>query len=105
MSACAIALRGVSVNLREEGIDVGVRIVELADSTMRALRGFGITRLLSYQVASLFAARRLKRVPERFEPPPWPVHIVHREGRYASAKVRAFVEPMAQRLRADPALA
>jgi DNA-binding transcriptional LysR family regulator len=169
-----------SVNLLEEGIDVGVRIGELADSTMRALRvgsvrivacaspdylkrhgtprtpqdltahstiasiagsgaihwrfdagdgmrpvrvrprltvttndaaieaalrGLGITRLLSYQVASLFAARKLKRVLERFEPPPWPVHIVHREGRFASAKVRAFVDLMAQRLRADPALA
>ncbi|MCZ7562747.1 MAG: LysR family transcriptional regulator [Burkholderiales bacterium] len=168
-----------SVNLLEEGIDVGVRIGELADSSMRALRvgsvrvvlcaspaylgrrgtprspqdlpqhatiasvagsgaihwrfataegmrpvrvrprltvttndaaieaalrGFGITRLLSYQVAPLLAARRLKRLLQAFEPPPWPVHLVHREGRYASAKVRAFVDLMAARLRADSAL-
>lgn len=70
-----------------------------------ALRGFGITRLLSYQVASLLGARKLKRVLQAFEPPPWPVHIVHREGRYATAKVRAFVDLMAARLRTDPALA
>lgn len=70
-----------------------------------AVRGFGITRLLSYQVAPLIAARKLKLVLEKFETPPWPIHIVHREGRYASAKVRAFVDLMAGRLRADPVLA
>ena len=35
---------------------------------------------------------------------PWPVHIVHREGRYSSAKVRAFIDLLAARLRADKAL-
>lgn len=169
-----------SVNLLEEGIDVGVRIGELPDSSMRAVRvgsvrivlcaaprylerhgvpkmpkdlsehttiassagggaihwrfetgqgarpvrvrprltvttndaameaaarGFGITRLLSYQVAPRLAAGELELVLEKFETPPWPIHILHREGRYASAKVRAFVDLMAARLRADPALA
>jgi DNA-binding transcriptional LysR family regulator len=168
-----------SVNLLEEGIDVGVRIGELADSTMRALhvgkvrvvvcasptylkrhgtprapheltehstiassagggaihwrfdmgdgvrpvrvrprltvttndaaieaavRGFGITRLLSYQVAPLVAARKLQLLLVQFETPPWPIHIVHREGRYATTKVRTFVDLIAERLRADPAL-
>jgi DNA-binding transcriptional LysR family regulator len=168
-----------SVNLLEEGIDVGVRIGELPDSSMRAVRvgsvrivlcaaprylerhgvpkvpqdlsahttiassaaggaihwrfeteegvrpvrvrprltvttndaaieaaarGFGITRLLSYQVAPRLAAGDLELVLEKFEIPPWPIHILHREGRYASAKVRAFVDLVAARLRADPAL-
>lgn len=69
-----------------------------------ALRGAGITRLLSYQVAAHVAAGRLKILLQEFEPPPRPIHIVHREGRHASVKVRAFVDLMAQRLRADPAL-
>ena len=167
------------VNLLEEGLDVGVRIGELPDSSMRALRvgtvrtvlvaapayiprhglprvpqdlrehriiassagnfgiawrfsqavgehplkvqprltvttndaaveaaleGFGITRLLSYQVATELEAGSLEVLLAEFEPPPNPVHIVHREGRYASAKVRAFIDLLAERLRADKAL-
>lgn len=164
------------VNLLEEGMDVGVRIGELPDSSMRALRvgsvrlllcaspeylqrhgvpgkpqdllehsmiassaggnaidwrfatpsgistlrlrprltvttndaaleaarrGFGITRLLSYQIAPQLAAGELTVILKEYEPAPWPVHIVHREGRYASAKVRAFIDLMAKRLRAE----
>lgn len=70
-----------------------------------AVRGLGITRLLSYQVADDIAAGRLQRLLPEFEPPPVPVHVVHREGRLASTKLRAFVDLMAARLRSDPALA
>jgi DNA-binding transcriptional LysR family regulator len=35
------------------------------------------------------------------EPPPVPIHLVHREGRQASARVRAFVDFAARSLRAD----
>lgn len=69
-----------------------------------ALRGFGITRVFSYQVASQLAAGELKVVLKEYEPKPRPIHIVHGEGRYASAKVRAFVDLMAARLQADRAL-
>lgn len=69
-----------------------------------ALEGLGITRVLSYQVADPLADGRLQVLLPEFELSPRPVHIVHREGRYASAKVRAFIDLLAQRLRNDPAL-
>ena len=161
------------VNLLEEGIDVGIRIGELPDSSMKAIRvgqikrvlcaspeyvadraqleipqglvqhqiiaasgvtpfvewkfglsggdtvrvkprltvnsndaaieasimGFGISRLMSYQVEACFASGRLVRLLEQFEPAALPVHVVHRESRYASTKVRAFVDLMVALLR------
>ncbi len=69
-----------------------------------AKQSFGICRLLSYQVTDDLVSGELKTVLESYQPPALPVHIVHREGRLASAKVRAFIDLMAQRLRADSAL-
>lgn len=167
------------VNLIDEGLDVGIRIGELPDSTMRAIRagqvrrivcaapaylkahgiprrpadlarhvviaasgvspraewkfsdagkpavvriqprltvtsndaaiaaalaGFGVTRLLSYQVTPHLAAGKLKIILGGFEPPPLPIHVLHREGRQASAKVRAFVDMIVGQIRADKTL-
>ncbi len=64
-------------------------------------RGFGISRLLSYQAAPELASGALQRLLEEYEPAPKPVHIIHREGRVQSAKVRSFVDLMAEKLRAD----
>jgi DNA-binding transcriptional LysR family regulator len=167
------------VNLLEEGMDVGVRIGELPDSSIRALRvgsvrhvlvaapqylkrhkapkvptelskhtligstaggfnnswrfsdtrgkqplkvsprftvtsndavvsaavaGFGIARLLSYQVAAEVEAGNLQLLMSQYEPPQHPVHILHREGRHASARVRTFIDLLAERLRGNRAL-
>lgn len=162
------------VNLLEEGVDVGVRIGELSDSSMKAVRvgqvrrvlcaapayvqrhgmphtpaqlhghgfivatgvtsmvewrfaqagrnvsikvkprltvssndaaitaclaGLGISRMLSYQVATHFENGELVRILSDYETAPLPVHVVHRESRYASSKVRSFVELIVGQLR------
>lgn len=69
-----------------------------------AVGGFGLTRLLSYQVADQLRDGSLQTVLSDFEPPPLPVHVVHREGRQASQKVRAFLDLAIERLRANEAL-
>lgn len=69
-----------------------------------AVAGFGITRLLSYQVASLVQSGQLQIILPEFEAAPLPVHVVHREGRYKSARVRSFVDLAVERLRQESAL-
>ena len=69
-----------------------------------AVAGLGITRLLSYQVASHVRGGALQVLLEDFEPAPLPVHVVHHEGRRATQKVRAFIDLAVDMLRADPAL-
>lgn len=67
-------------------------------------RHAGITRLLSYQVASQLASGELQALLTGYESQPLPVHIVHREGRHGSAKIRAFVDFMADALKNNGAL-
>jgi DNA-binding transcriptional LysR family regulator len=69
-----------------------------------AVEGFGIVRLMSYQVADQVRDGQLKILLSEFELPELPVHLVHREGRHASQKARAFLDLAIERLRANPAL-
>lgn len=73
-------------------------------AVVAAVGGFGITRLLSYQVADELRDGRLQTLLDDCEPEVWPVHVVHREGRHASRKARAFLDLAIERLRAHPAL-
>jgi hypothetical protein len=41
---------------------------------------------------------------EAFEPPPLPIHVMHREGRHVTRKVRTFVDLAIETLRANDAL-
>ncbi len=69
-----------------------------------AVGGLGITRLLSYQIAPQLAEGTLKIILSEYEPKAVPVHVVHNEGRYTSAKIRTFVDLIAERLRAETSL-
>jgi DNA-binding transcriptional LysR family regulator len=69
-----------------------------------ALASRGLARPLSYQVEEELRDGRLKEVLSDYRPEPIPVQLVHSEGRQAAAKVRAFVDFAAARLRALPAL-
>lgn len=95
---------------RRDGKTVGVPIasrleMNTNDAVIEAVsRGWGVSRLLSYQIAPLVREGRLTILLDRYEPAPLPIHVVHQEGRLVSAKIRAFADFMAERLRADPRL-
>ncbi|MGO0629928.1 LysR family transcriptional regulator [Pseudomonas sp. SAR267] len=65
-----------------------------------AVDGLGVARLLSYQVVDELASGKLKVILADYEEAPWPIHILHRESKYGSAKVRSFIDMLAQDLRA-----
>ncbi|WP_028634566.1 MULTISPECIES: LysR family transcriptional regulator [Pseudomonas] len=64
-----------------------------------AVGGLGIARLLSYQVADELASGQLQVILAEYEEAPWPIHVLHRESKYGSAKVRAFIDMLAHELR------
>ncbi|MCG8296489.1 LysR family transcriptional regulator [Pseudomonas entomophila] len=70
-----------------------------------ASAGLGIARLLSYQVADEVAAGRLQVILAEYEEAPWPIHILHRESKYGSTKVRTFIDMLAEHLRSHAHLA
>jgi DNA-binding transcriptional LysR family regulator len=65
-----------------------------------ALGGWGLSRVISYQISPFIEDGRLQTVLDEFGLPPMPIHVVHQEGRMVSGKVRAFVDFMVERLRA-----
>ncbi len=69
-----------------------------------ARAGWGLCRVLSYQIAPDVAAGRLRTVLDNYAPDSMPIHLVHAEGRSAPAKIRSFIDFARDRLRADPRL-
>ena len=82
-------------------IHVGSRLsVNSIESTIRsAVDGRGIIRVLSYQIDEEVRDGRLQIILGDTEPPPLPVHLLAAESRLGLAKVRAFVDFAASRLR------
>lgn len=75
-------------------------IANTNDSVIQAVNsGYGLARLMSYQVAAQVLAGELQIVLVDYEGPALPLHVVHREGRLGSAKVRSFVDLAVARLR------
>jgi len=65
-----------------------------------AVSGLGICRLLSYQIAGELTDGRLKIILADYEESSWPVHVMHRESKYGSSKVRNFIDMLVADLRA-----
>jgi DNA-binding transcriptional LysR family regulator len=66
-----------------------------------AVDGEGVLRIMSYKVDRHVRDGRLTVLLPQDELPPLPAHLVIPEGRLATAKVRAFVDFAAARLRAE----
>ncbi|PTR27947.1 LysR family transcriptional regulator [Pseudomonas sp. GV085] len=69
-----------------------------------ACLGWGLTRVLSYQVAGHVASGALEVVLQEFEPPALPIQVVYQKSNRVPAKVRTFVDFLADRLGQDAAL-
>jgi DNA-binding transcriptional LysR family regulator len=75
--------------------------VNTADAAIAAsIASAGITRVLSYQVASAVAAGALRLILRPFELEPLPVHLVYGSQSLLPLKLRAFLDFAAPRLRA-----
>jgi DNA-binding transcriptional LysR family regulator len=74
--------------------------VNTADAAIAAsIASAGITRVLSYQVASAVTAGTLRLILRSFEPEPLPVHLVYGGQSLLPLKLRAFLDFAAPRLR------
>jgi DNA-binding transcriptional LysR family regulator len=68
-----------------------------ADAAIQyAEQGGGLTRVMAYQAAEALKCGRLKIVLAKFEQPALPIHIVYPTSRLLSAKVRAFIDLVAE---------
>jgi DNA-binding transcriptional LysR family regulator len=85
-------------NGREIAVASAPRLVtNSADAAIQyAEQGGGLTRVLAYQAAEAIKAGRLRMVLQKFERPPVPIHIVYPTSRLLSAKVRAFIDLVAE---------
>ncbi|WP_204601961.1 LysR family transcriptional regulator [Paremcibacter congregatus] len=90
-------------NNKLQSIKVTPRLITTSNAAAieAARAGLGITRLISYQVARCINDGTLKTVLENFEASTLPIHILHREGRLTTAKVRCFIDMLVDDLRSD----
>jgi LysR family transcriptional regulator for bpeEF and oprC len=68
------------------------------------LSGLGVMQLPSFLLPQHLAAGRLELLLQEWRSDPLPLHVVYPQNRHLSAKVRAFVEWIAELFAAEPAL-
>jgi DNA-binding transcriptional LysR family regulator len=89
----------------EQSVSLSMRprfAVNSADAAIAAaIASAGITRVLSYQVASAVASGTLKIILGSFEPEPLPIHLIYAEQPLLPLKLRAFVDFATPRLKAS----
>ncbi|MEM9370480.1 MAG: LysR substrate-binding domain-containing protein [Pseudomonadota bacterium] len=73
----------------------GTMIDTLVDA---ALAGWVVARVFSYQLADHLRDGRLIELCPGLDDRLVPVHLVHAEGRFRAAKIRAFVDAAAKNL-------
>lgn len=78
--------------VRSERVHTRLSINNMAAAIDAALRGHGVIRARSYQVAEHIAAGRLVRLLSRFEPAPTPAHLVFHPDRAKGGALRAFIQ-------------
>lgn len=93
---------GAGDTLEKIRIDPRLSVSSNDAALAAAIGGLGITRLLSYQVKTEVERGALTLVLEAYEEPPWPIHVVHREDKLGSFKVRAFIDCIVNDLRNNP---
>jgi DNA-binding transcriptional LysR family regulator len=79
-------------------VEARIRVNDAQAAVDLAVRGFGITQVLSYQSGPAVARGELVRVLTGHEPEPLPVHLVTPPGR-TTARTRAFLDHAAVALR------
>ncbi|MBS0295476.1 MAG: LysR family transcriptional regulator [Proteobacteria bacterium] len=92
----------------ENGRRIDVRVqgrlrFSRAEACLAAAReGWGIAREPAFVAAEDLRAGRLKLVLPAFEPQPLPIHAVYPHARHLAAKVRVFVDFLAERFAGEP---
>nr|WP_315846640.1 LysR family transcriptional regulator [uncultured Achromobacter sp.] len=87
--------------VRRLSVDSQLTVTSFQAAVLAACEEWGLTQVVSYQVARHLASGALQVVLRDFELPPMPVHVVYPEGRKSSAKVRSFVDFCVDALRRD----
>ncbi len=63
------------------------------------MSGFGLTRMLDYQIDAQRRAGNLKLVLEPFRSPSKAVHLIYEAGQHLPLKIRTFLDFAAPRLK------
>lgn len=90
-----------TARVRSVRVQTRLSVNNAAAAIDAALRGQGLIRARSYQVADDISAGRLVRLLQRFEPPPTPAHLVFHPDRAKRGVLRAFIDHAAPALRRE----